>query len=56
MMCIVSFEGVFSFRFRSFRFWHLDIGGLLNELFILGKVVVVFGRRGLDLGSWFGGN
>ena len=56
MMCIVSSEGVFGFRFRSFRFWDLDVGGLLNELFILGKVVVVFGRRGLDPGSRFGGN
>ena len=56
MMCIVSFEGVFGFRFRSFRFWHLDVGGLLNELLILGKVVVVFGNQGLGLGSRFGGN
>ena len=56
MMCIISFEAVFGFRFRSFRFWHLDVGGLLNELFILGKIVVLFGNQGLGLGSRFRGN
>ena len=56
MMRIVSVEGVFAFRFRNFRLYGFSVGGLLNELFILGKVVVLFGHQGLGLGGRFGGN
>ena len=56
MMRIASFEGVFSFRFRNFRLYGFSVGGLLNELFILGKIVVLFGNQGLGLGSRFRGN